>query len=96
MTNYEKGANAEREARHLLETLGYDVTRSAGSKGQWDLIAVYVNHIRLIQVKVEGAMTPAEHEAIELYTVSDFCTKEVWTRLAGKPAGERWIVEVVR
>ena len=96
MTNYTKGANAERECKKLLEMLGYDVVRSAGSKGMWDIVGVYCNHIRLIQVKVEGAMTPAEHESIELYKVSAFCTKEVWTRLAGKSAEERWVVEVVK
>ena len=95
MTNYEKGAKAEREAKKLLEMLGYDVVRSAGSKGMWDLVACYATHIRLIQVKVEGAMTPGEYESIKEYRVSDFCTKEVWTRLAGKRA-ERWMVEVVK
>jgi len=96
MTNYEKGAKAEREAKKLLEMLGYDVIRSAGSKGMWDLVACYPTHIRLIQVKVEGAMTPGEYEAIKEYKVSAFCTKEVWTRLPNKPAEERWLVEVVR
>ena len=96
MTNYAKGADAERECKRLLEMLGYDVIRSAGSKGMWDIVSVYPTHVRLIQVKVEGAMTPGEHEAIELYTTPSFCTKEVWTRLAGKKAEERWDVEVVR
>ena len=96
MTNYDKGADAERECKRLLEMLGYTVIRSAGSKGMWDIVGIYPSHIRLIQVKVEGAMTAAEHEAIELYTTSDFCTKEVWTRLPNKPAEERWLVEIVR
>ena len=96
MTNYEKGANAEREAKSLLEMLGYQVMRSAGSHGIWDIVACHPTHVRLIQVKVEGAMTPAEHESIELYIEPPFCSKEVWTRLAGKKAEERWIVEVVR
>ena len=96
MTNYEKGANAEREAKKLLEMLGYDVIRSAGSKGMWDLVACYRTHIRLVQVKVEGAMTPVEYEAIKEDQASDFCTKEVWTRLPNKPTDERWLVEVVK
>ena len=96
MTNYEKGAKAEREAKKLLEMLGYHAVRSAGSKGTWDIVAIYTTHIRLIQVKVEGAMTPVEYEAIKEFEVSDFCSKEVWTRLANKPADERWDVEVVK
>ena len=96
MTNYEKGAKAEREAKKLLEMLGYDVVRSAGSKGTWDIVACHpVLGTRLIQVKVEGAMTPAEHEAIELYNTPPHVSKEVWTRLAGK-RDDRWMVEVVR
>ena len=97
MTNYTKGANAEREAKKLLEMVGYDVTRSAGSKGMWDLVAYhYVLGTRLIQVKVEGAMTPIEYEGIKEYRVMHHVSKEVWTRLANKPADERWDVEVVR
>ena len=96
MTNYEKGARAEREAIALLELVGYDCTRSAGSKGMWDIIAVYRNHVRFIQVKTEGAMTPVELEKIKLYTTPWHTTKEVWTRMAGKrKLQERWQQEIV-
>ena len=98
MSNYEKGANAEREAKRLLEMLGYGVLRAAGSIGEFDLIAVYSTHIRLVQVKSDtGKVTPEEREKIELYDVNyNWTTKEIWTRLPGKPAEERWVVEVVR
>jgi len=96
MTKYTKGASAEREAKHLLEMLGYQVMRSAGSKGIWDIVACHPTHIRLIQVKTEGAMTPEEHESIEIYLEPPFCSKEIWIRLAGKKADERWRVEVVK
>ena len=96
MSNYRKGAQAEREVCHILEELGYKCTRSAGSKGQWDVIAIHPQHIRLIQVKVEGAMTPIELEQIKLYNAPMVCSKEVWTRRPGKTLEERWMVEVYR
>ena len=95
MSNYRKGANAEREAVKMLESMGYDCVRSAGSKGLWDIVAIYLTHIRLIQVKTEGAMTPVELEKIKLYNAPPFATKEVWTRRGGHPFEDRWIVEVV-
>jgi Holliday junction resolvase len=96
MTNYEKGARAEREAIQILDWMGYDCTRSAGSKGIWDIIAVHPTHVRFIQVKVEGAMTPQELEKIKLYTTPWKCSKEVWTRVPDKPIADRWHVEVYK
>ncbi len=39
MIRYAKGRRFEYEVIHDLESLGYTVTRSAGSKGDWDLVA---------------------------------------------------------
>ncbi len=96
MTNYEKGARAEREAIQILEWMGYDCTRSAGSKGMWDIIAVHPTHVRFIQVKTEGAMTPEELEKIKLYNAPWMCSKEVFTRADNKAIADRWHVEVYR
>lgn len=96
MTNYTKGAKAEREVCKLLEQVGYETTRSAGSKGMWDVVAYHpVLGFRLIQVKVEGAMTPGEAEAIMYAPVPPHVSKEIWTRIPNKPLDERWKVEVV-
>ena len=42
MNTSRKGAEYERAYRHDLEKRGYTVTRSAASKGPWDLVAVRV------------------------------------------------------
>ena len=93
MSNYRKGASAEREVCKILNELGYHCTRSAGSKGMWDIVAIHPSHVRLIQVKVEGAMGPLELERIKLYNAPICASKEVWTRRPGKTLEERWIVE---
>jgi Holliday junction resolvase len=41
----------EYEAKHMLEREGWAVTRSAGSHGPIDLIAMNAEHVMLIQVK---------------------------------------------
>ena len=43
MNTSRKGAEYERAYRHDLEKRGYVVTRSAASKGPWDLVAVRVD-----------------------------------------------------
>lgn len=39
MNTSAKGRRYENRVRHKLESLGYKVTRSAASKGDWDLVA---------------------------------------------------------
>lgn len=51
------GVETERALRKQLEKLGYQVIRSAASKGPWDLVAVGHQEIRLIQVKRADRMT---------------------------------------
>lgn len=52
--HYIKGANFEREVMKLFDAAGYDVTRSAGSHGKWDLIALRPDGNCLIQCKLHG------------------------------------------
>jgi hypothetical protein len=64
----------------MLEAEGYVVTRAAGSKGMWDLIAYYPGRSlpwRVIQVKVGARISRPEREAIQLMLVP-WATKEVW------------------
>jgi hypothetical protein len=49
-----KGARAEREYKAILEKQGFQVTRSGGSLGEWDLIAVG-SCVLLVQVKSGSA-----------------------------------------
>lgn len=64
---YNKGRRAEYDLKHILEQAGYEVTRSAGSHGAWDLVAVRrtgrtVTEIGLIQVKCSktGGLLPTQ------------------------------------
>ncbi len=53
MTSYSKGYYREQLVKKKLEKEGYQVFRSAGSKGPWDLIAVKDLYIGFIQVTSE-------------------------------------------
>lgn len=69
MTNhYAAGAAFERQVRHALEADGYDVIRSAGSKGKVDLVAIKPMFLAFIQCKTNGLCAPAERA--ELIRVS--------------------------
>jgi hypothetical protein len=46
-----KGRRNERRSQDLLEAAGYAVTRSAGSLGQWDLVAIGRTDVVLCQVR---------------------------------------------
>lgn len=51
MSRYQQGAAVEREVAEHLGNLGYDVVRSAGSKGGADLIAFTDDEMCFVQVK---------------------------------------------
>jgi len=52
MNHSRKGAEGERLAKKQLEAAGYVVTKSGGSLGAVDLIAIGTLGVRCIQVKV--------------------------------------------
>ncbi|MBI3764145.1 MAG: hypothetical protein HY260_20075 [Chloroflexi bacterium] len=79
--NYRKGARLEQKARKLLESLGYTVIRSAGSKGPADLIAIGPTHVRLIQVKATGALRPSD--ITRLREVRGPVLREIWEYYRG-------------
>lgn len=60
MSHYRSGADLERATRHALEADGYDVIRSAGSKGKVDLLAFKPGQILAVQCKTNGLCPPAE------------------------------------
>lgn len=61
MSRYSQGASVEREVAEHLGELGYDVIRSAGSKGAADLVAFTDQEMCLIQVKKnDGLIRPNE------------------------------------
>ena len=67
-TNYNRGANFERDVRKYLQKRGYPCWRVAGSKGEGsvDLVAYDVTERRLllIQAKVDGRASNAEMDAL--------------------------------
>ena len=51
VSNVRQGARAEMRSIAVLEADGYVCTRSAGSRGVWDLIGIRRTDVVLVQVK---------------------------------------------
>ena len=51
MTNYRRGYVFEQWIVNTLKQEGYDAQRTAGSHGKYDVIAMKVHSVRLIQAK---------------------------------------------
>ena len=61
MSNYSRGANLERKIKKRLESEGWFVVRSAGSKGLVDLVAFASGQKPVfIQVKLTGKLSKLE------------------------------------
>lgn len=78
-----RGRSKEYKVMYTLEPLGFTCTRSASSKGLWDVMAVRADEVRLVQVK---------------YTKSDFSEDENCSLLRDLPVHpsvkkELWIYE---
>lgn len=74
-----KGTRGEHRAIKLLEACGYVVTRSGGSLGVFDLVAIGPRDIRCVQVKCGSARLSAiEREAITGLMVPPNVSKEAW------------------
>jgi len=79
MINYQKGRRYEYKAVNLLRTRGYDCTRTAGSHGHYDVIAVSGKEVLLVQVKSGADISKKELEEFREMKVPYCCRKEVWT-----------------
>lgn len=65
MTNRQRGDYFERQAKATLEAHGWEVVRSAGSLGAYDLVALRRgNTPTLVSCKLGGRIGPAERTAI--------------------------------
>jgi hypothetical protein len=74
-----KGTRNEHKAIRALEDAGYHCTRSAGSLGLFDIIALGRQGIRLVQVKTNEDARPHEREQIQMFDgIPPGATKEVW------------------
>lgn len=63
---YAGGVDFERAARDRLRDDGYEVVRSAGSKGSHkiDLVAIKHGHVLFVQCKRNGTLPPAERTTL--------------------------------
>lgn len=93
MTNYANGAAAERQVIRGLKGAGYRAMRSAGSHGPIDVVAWNGNGIRLIQVKKDVAITPAERRELQNMAAPFNASVEIWRR-RGAGRARRWDVQV--
>jgi len=82
-TKYVKGRAIEYKVAAFLKGKGYAVTRAAGSKGVFDVIAYNGRVVRFIQVKLTAKRNINQYK-IELDSIFDtpvpesFCTRELW------------------
>jgi hypothetical protein len=67
MTNYVKGRAAEYRTMRVLEAAGYRCSRSASSKGLWDVVGLSGTDVVLCQVKAGARPSPSTYsEFVEL------------------------------
>ena len=65
--SYRRGADFERKVRSMLESKGYLVIRSAGSKTPVDLVALKKGETPvLIQCKISGRITDIEVRELKI------------------------------
>lgn len=67
MTKYQIGVAAEREIRKDLESFGFAVIRSAGSKGPIDLLAC--DGITMMAIQVKRGAPPAKDSTVQRMAV---------------------------
>lgn len=76
--NYIAGRNAEYRTMQRLEKRGYFCSRTAGSHGPYDVMAIGPTEYLLIQVSYgEAKKSPADLKALECLTCNP-CTKKQW------------------
>ena len=92
-----KGWRREDQARKQLEKEGYYVTRSGGSLGAWDLVAIrrdweplpegaVMPLVRLVQVKSNRPPPRKEMQVLRSFiTFCDMISREVWIYPDRKP-----------
>jgi len=72
LNQYRRGARVERILKKKLESEGYYVVRSAGSKGAVDLVAWNINHIIVIQVAKIGVKTKKDFDRLRAVPVAGY------------------------
>jgi len=77
-SRYRLGRRLEYRIKKLLEEHGYEVIRSAGSHGRWDLVAVKDGIVRLIQVKRGKFQRYKVKDLFPLLATPCVLSKEAW------------------
>lgn len=78
MSRYDKGRRLEYRTMRLLEGLGYSCYRTAGSHGEWDVIAIGPNDVKLVQSKANRRPGSVEIEGLRLFRCPANMSREVW------------------
>jgi len=80
MNRKAKGNRNEYKTIRLLESLGYECFRMAGSLGAFDVIGVSANDVLLVQVKSNRNPSRIELDTIRELAAPDNCRKviHVW------------------
>lgn len=69
-SHYARGARVENQVADHLRERGYDVIRSAGSKGAADLVALSEGEVLLIQVKIGASILPGPADRTRLMRIA--------------------------
>ena len=77
-SRYKLGRRLEYRIKKLLEEHGYEVIRSAGSHGRWDLVAVKDKIVRLIQVKKGKVQKHKIKDLMPLLAKPAVVSREAW------------------
>lgn len=77
--HYLSGRRKEYQAMEKLRNDGYEVSRSAGSHGVWDVVAVGFGITRLIQVKSNCKISNEDLSQFKKLSCGQGTIKEVWT-----------------
>ncbi len=78
MNTKRKGTAREHKTMRRLEAEGYRCTRAAASLGEWDIIAIGPNDVRLIQVKSNRWPGSEERKRMKQFAVPRGVIKEIW------------------
>jgi len=94
-TNYKRGQKTEERACQELERVGYYASRSAGSHGIWDVVAVGPTGIRLIQCKRTKQYYQSDYEQakeqLKGLPVLPGVSREIWVWRDN----EGWVIQEV-
>jgi len=94
MTNYRRGYLIELKAKKELEKDGYHVTRSAGSHGAFDCVAIGEHDIKCIQLKraKSGRNLFPELASLHGFKFPSNVSRELWVWFDGKKIWKKYYV----